>query len=117
MSLTYVNDYHSLRGYAAWTGLDADKVAAIIRATSRLATAYKWQGSRTYKRVQGTFMPRTGLVDCEGNTIGSSEIFSEAEQACAELALLELVKPSSTTAATSTSSSAQVKKDKVGALE
>jgi len=117
VDLTYVNSYHTLRGNAAWTGADADKEAAIVRANARLATAYGWTGKRTFKRVQALVIPRTGMYDCENNLIPDTETPIEVKKAVAEMSLLELVKPSSTTAASATSTTAATKRVKVGSIE
>lgn len=92
-SLTYCDAYHGAQGRADWTGEDADKEAAIRRATAYLSRSITWAGVRTHGRSQALAWPRSGCVDIEGYGIKSNEIPSEVIDACAELALIELTTP------------------------
>lgn len=97
-SLTYCNTYHSDRGTSTWTGDDADKEAAIVRATAYLSEKYDWMGYRLKGRqdsegAQALAWPRQGVIDQEGIYVNTDEIPIEVQKATAELALYELVNP------------------------
>ena len=96
ISVADADTYHAAKGNATWTGTDADKETAIRRATSVL-DGYNWQGLRTNGRSQALAWPRSGVIDKEGYGIDSDEIPSEIVDACAELALRELVTPGTMT--------------------
>ncbi|MFA7308193.1 MAG: DnaT-like ssDNA-binding protein [Hyphomicrobium sp.] len=115
ISLAGADAYHLALEHSTWTGADADKEAAIRRATSYLSNSVIWSGVRTRARDQALAWPRAGMIDREGYGIGSDEIPIEIERAAAELALQELVSPGSM-AATVTASDA-VKREKIGQIE
>jgi len=122
-TLIYFDNYHENAGTLSWTSNSDDtaKENAVIRATSRLETAYNWTGMRTNGRSQSLTWPRTNVADCEGIQIGTTEIPIEVKKAVAELAVLELLSPSYQTAATAAAATAagEVKRqrDKLGELE
>lgn len=114
-SLAFVDAYHLALGNSTWTGDDADKEAAIRRATAFMSNSYSWQGIRTSGRSQGLAWPRSGVVDQEGYGIDSDEIPIEVQNAVAEIALRELVTPG--TMNPDFTQSETVKREKVGSLE
>jgi len=120
----FVSAYHLANGAEAWAA-EADitkREEAIIRANSRLSAEFTLTGTKTNGRAQSLFLPRTGMVDCEGISIGSTEIPIEFQRAAAEYSLLELLNPSSLTATAATTTGQTtgfVKKlrQKIGELE
>lgn len=115
ISIVDADAYHTARGNTAWTGADADKEAAIRRATAFLSNSFIWAGLRTNGRSQALAWPRGGVVDQEGNGIESDEIPVEIKDACAEIALRELVTPGAMNP--DFTASEMVKREKVGPLE
>lgn len=97
VSLTYCDTYHSARGNSTWTGDDADKETAIRRASFFLSNSFSWQGYKISARSQALAWPRSGVVDSDGYSVASDEVPDEIEQACAEIALRELVTPGTMT--------------------
>lgn len=106
--------YHTAKGNSDWVGVSTDKETAIRRATDVL-DGYSWQGYRTHARDQVLQWPRTSVVDREGYSIDSDEIPQELIDACAELALRELVTPGSLTPDVTIADAA--KREKVGEIE
>ena len=92
VSVADADAYHTLRGNAAWTGDNQAKEDAIIRATDYM-DSLMWMGLRRYNRDQLLDWPRSGVYDDEGNTIKDTEIPREIPDACAEIALREIVTP------------------------
>ena len=101
VSLDDCDDYHAARANSAWTGVESsppeEKEAAIRRATTALATAFEWKGTKLNGRDQALPWPRTGVEDEEGDDVASDEVPREIVAACCEMALRELVKPGSLT--------------------
>lgn len=97
VTLTGANTYHSALGNAAWTGADADKEAALRRATRWVDGRYasRWPGIPTYARVQALAWPRSYAADMDGNIIDALAIPPEIISATCEAALRELVSPGS----------------------
>lgn len=122
-SLDELTTHHTATGNSAWVDETdaAQKEAAAIRSTIRLDASYKWNGSRSNGRSQSLQWPRKNIADCEGVAVASSEIPTEIKQAHAELTLIELVSPSSTTASSGVSDEVtgliKRKREKVGSLE
>lgn len=85
--------YHLARGTTAWTGEEADKEAAIRRATSWLSTAFSWKGYRTNGRDQSLAWPRADVEDGEGEDVPEDEVPVEIVNACCEAAVYELANP------------------------
>lgn len=107
--------YHEARGNTDWTGdFTGDKEAAIRRATAVL-NSYLWQGYRTQGRNQSLSWPRASVVDREGLPIGIDEIPQELKDACAEIAMRELVTPNGLTPDVRLSDS--VRREKIGEIE
>jgi hypothetical protein len=69
VSVEYANDYHTLRGNTSWTGLDAIKQAALIKATDYIEQVYagRWLGE--IERTEGLSWPRYGAALYEYNVI------------------------------------------------
>lgn len=114
-SLSFVDAYHATYGNSTWTGEDADKEAAIRRATAYLSNSYTWAGLRSHNRDQALAWPRSGVCDNEGNGIDSNEMPVELLNATAEVALRELVTPGSMSP--DFVASDQVKREKIGQIE
>lgn len=115
--------YHSDRGNTAWTGSEAVKTAALVRASQYVDGRYRWRlksgrwqsmfrGSKAGGRAQALEWPRTGATDYEGNEIPDNEVPVEVEHATYEAALRELVTPGSLSP--DYTASAQVTQETVG---
>lgn len=115
VSLAGCNTYHAALGNSDWTGTDADKEAAIRRATAVLSHGFSWAGLRSHGRSQALAWPRSGCVDAEGYGIASDTIPVEIIDACCEIALREIVSPGSVVPDVTPSEA--VKREKVGSLE
>lgn len=114
VSVAYADAYHSARGNSTWTGTDAVKEAAIVRATFYLSNSYRWQGYKVNQRAQALAWPRTGVMDADGYSVPDDEVPDEIEQACAEIALRELVTPGTMTP--DYTPSERVKSERFGAV-
>jgi len=97
VAVAYADAYHLLRGNTTWTGADALKEAAIVRATFYLSNAYAWQGLRRRSRDQALAWPRVDVFDQEGYAVAFDAVPTEIEQATAEIALRELLTPGAMT--------------------
>lgn len=114
--VTGIDAYHVSHGNADWAAGDqADKEAAIIRATAYLSNSYQWQGWKRNGRPQALAWPRVDVVDCEGWGVAFDEVPIEIKYATAEIALRELVTPGAMNP--DFTASEQVKREKVGELE
>lgn len=89
-----VTAYHAARANAAWTGTDAAKEAAILRAMVFL-DAMNWHGYAA-NAGQALQWPRACMEDRNGRAIASNVIPSPVVHALAELALRELASPGAT---------------------
>ena len=89
--------YHEARGNAAWTGEEAAKEAALLRASAWLDGAYRprWPGSKTGGRAQARDWPRTDATDAAGEEIEDDEVPVEILYATYEAALREIASPGS----------------------
>lgn len=125
-TLTAANTYHQDRGNVTWTGADAAKQAALLRASDyvdslsqRLVTPGVYEqvfgGVRTGGRGQARVWPRTGAYDSDGNLIPSDTVPVEVEYATYEAALRELTAPGSL--APDYVPASAVKREKVDVLE
>ena len=94
-SLAEAAAYHTARGNSAWTGTDALKEAALIRATQWLDGRYgdQWPGTRRYLRAQALDWPRVDAYDRDSTYIDMETIPPEVRNAVAEAALRELTTP------------------------
>lgn len=119
------NTYHAARGNTAWTGDDAQKLAALARASSYVDAlgmrmcGTSWQsaypGVKTGGRAQTLAWPRTGAYDVDGTAIPPDAVPWEVEHATYEAALRELATPGSLSP--DFVPSQQVKREKVDVLE
>lgn len=96
-SLSEAAAYHTARGNATWTGDDATKEAALIRATQWLDGRYgaQWPGVRRYLRAQALDWPRADAYDRDGTYVDFETIPPEVRNAACEAALRELTTPGS----------------------
>lgn len=94
ISLAYANTYFADKGISTWTGTDAVKEEALIRATAYLTVAYIWKGTKINGRTQALAFPRSGVYDLEGYEVADNAVPVEIQKSTAELALLELITPS-----------------------
>jgi hypothetical protein len=114
VSVAYVDAYHAEGGNATWTGTDALKEAAIIRATRYLSNSYAWAGLRRLDRRQALAWPRVDVYDQEGYAVPFDAVPTEIERAVSEIALRELVAPGAMTP--DYTPSERVKSEKVGSI-
>jgi len=114
ISVAYADTYHSELANATWTGATDDKEAAIRRASALLTNGYRWQGNKVNGRDQTMAWPRYDVVDEDGYAIASDAVPREIQQACAEIALAELVTPGVMTPTVVLSD--RVKSERVGPL-
>lgn len=94
-SLVEAAAYHTARGNATWTGTDALKEAALIRATQWLDGRYgsQWPGVRWKLREQALDWPRIEVYDRDGTVVDYDTIPVEVLNATCEAALRELTTP------------------------
>lgn len=116
VSLDEANAYHASRGDAGWTGTDAVKEAAILRAMGWLESQ-PWVG-RPYQGPVGASdgqrlqWPRVD-VTLSGHAWPWDEVHPGVQSALCEAALVELTDPG----ALSESFVPGVKREKLGAIE
>lgn len=110
VSVADADAYHTAHGNATWTGVDALKEAALVRATQALDARYSWQGYRLVE-TQALDWPRYDAYDVDGYYL--SGVPQGIKDALCEMALLELVTPGELTESVEVS----VKREKVGPLE
>lgn len=89
LALADANTYHTDRGNSTWTGTDAVKQAALVKATTYLDAHYTWSSGYKKSEAQALQWPRTGAFDRDGYNV-ENEVPPAVESACAELALLAL---------------------------
>lgn len=88
--IAYAADYYP----DTVVGDDTDTDAAIMRASAWLSTYPTWDGTMTCGRgSQGLAWPRSGVTDCNGDTIPDDEVPVEVKQATYLAALAELASP------------------------
>lgn len=94
-SVAQANTYFTDRAAAAWTGTDAVKEAALIRATQWIDGRYgdRWPGTRLNLREQALDWPRINVTDRDGAFVAHDEIPVEVINATCEAAIRELVTP------------------------
>ena len=96
--------YHLEYGNAAWTGTEADKTAALTRASAYVdslalrkrsnGTTYTmFGGAKAGGREQSLAWPRIGAVDVDGAAVDPVSVPLEVEYATYEAALRELAQP------------------------
>lgn len=93
VSLADANAYHTTRGNTAWTGTDAEKEAALIRATEFLDGRLfcRWPGLK-YSTTQALEWPRIDALDSDGEDISESVPAGLVKATC-EAALVEIASP------------------------
>lgn len=116
IDVTDADAYHLARGNTAWTGTDAVKEAAIIRAANALDGIYRkrYTGIKATK-AQALAWPRTQAYDADGFEFDDDEIPPVLISANAEAALIELVTPGGMTPVYE--SGVRRKREKVDVLE
>lgn len=67
--------------------------AAIARASAWVSAFPDYFGKRTCGRAQGLSWPRTGMTDCDGNTVPDDEVPLEVKRATLAAAIVELQDP------------------------
>lgn len=90
--------YHLARGNTSWTGTDAVKEAALLRASEYIDATYRnvFQGYKTGGRAQVREWPRKDAYVLDGSvieTLPDDEIPTEVLNATYEAALRELGSP------------------------
>lgn len=120
-TLESAQTYHELRHNMAWLNAevtDAQKTAALIRASSALDGVYsdKFGGVKTGGRQQLLSWPRICAMDyCANEVIPDDEVPTGIIHATYELALVELINPG--TLAPSVTPGRVVKRQKVDSIE
>jgi len=91
-SVASVDDYHSGRGFAGWDGTNAQKQAAIVRATDHVDRVFRsrFKGVKN-SSSQALEWPRYGATDGSGYELSSTELPSALTNAIAEYALRSLL--------------------------
>lgn len=104
--------YHAARGNAAWTGTDAVKEAALLKAAQYLDGHYcnRFKGSKYQPLDQTMQWPRVGVF-IDGHLLDAYTIPQRLKDAQCELALIAL------SADLAPSVSAGIKREKVDVLE
>lgn len=93
-----VSAYHFARGNTAWTGIDAVKEAAILRAMTYIESL-PWHGYKT-AHANPLEWPRSCMEDRSGYAIASNVVPQAVVNALCEAALRELETAGSTMADT-----------------
>ena len=88
LSVADADSYHSDRGNALWTGVDAVKEAALIRATAYLEALYTWTSGIKSTQAQGLSWPRVWAFGRDGYALTGVPV--QVKDATAELALRSL---------------------------
>ena len=88
LAVADADTYHTDRGNSAWTGTDAVKQAALIKATAYLDAHYTWSTGVKYDDDNGLAWPRSGAIDKHGYSIDGDVIPQAVLDATAELALI-----------------------------
>lgn len=125
-TLAAADAYHQDRGNTTWTGTDAAKQAALLRASDYVDSLSQRQvspgvyeqvfgGVRTGGRAQARVWPRTGAYDSDGNLLPSDTVPVEVEYAVYEASLREITVPGSL--APDYVPATAVKREKVDVLE
>ena len=91
VSVTDCTTYHAARGNAAWTGTDAVKEAALLKAAAYLDGHYcnRFKGMKVDPINQAMQWPRAGVV-IDGYTLATDTIPARIIAAQCELALIAL---------------------------
>lgn len=89
-----VDAYHAARCNADWTGTDAVKEAAILRAMDYLY-GLPWRGQKA-SEAQALDWPRSWIEDKDGYAVSAYAVPAQVVHALCEVALRELQSPGST---------------------
>lgn len=108
-----IDNYHSLLGNSTWTGLEADKESANLRAM-RYLESLDYNGVKD-EESNPLEWPRQGAYDRNGFLIDNDVIPQGLINALCEAALVELTSPGGLRPSTSTQG--QVKRQKVDVIE
>lgn len=110
--IAYAADYYPTTTVDDNTTTDA----AIMRASSWLSTYPDWDGTMTCGRgLQGLAWPRSGVTDCNGDSVADDEVPIEVEQATYLASFAELTTPGVLTPTITPGQ--QVKRVKVDVIE
>lgn len=115
IDVAFADAYFAARGVAAWTGADAVKEQAIIRAMDYVETRWRWLGAQQFPETQALAWPRLYLYD-DGTAVEGIPV--KLQRAVAEYALRAL--SGALIADPTTDASGQVvtsKRSKVGPIE
>lgn len=112
-SATDVTAHHTARGNTAWTGTDAAKEAAILRAMDYIE-GMPWKGQKL-AYANALEWPRMNVVDRSGYTIPTDAIPQGVILALCAAALVELVTPGAL--APALERGGMVKREKVDVIE
>lgn len=116
VDLTYVNSYFAARAVGAWTGADAVKEAAIIRAMDYLETHWQFLGTKQYPgNPQALEWPRVGIYDELGQEV--TGIPDRLKRAVAEYAVRALAAPLAPDPLTNQTGQVKRKREKLGPIE
>lgn len=74
---TLYNDYDG----GDLTSVTTNQISIALRSAAAYIGNLDLVGTKTYKRLQGTCLPRIGLVDKDGNSLASTEIPTEFKMA------------------------------------
>lgn len=107
-------DTHFANYGGFWTGTNDQKNQALRRAALWMSTSFRWNGQKVCASSLLAH-PRTGLSDCDGNTIPDDEIAQQVIYAQLSAASYELRFPGGLTPSVSVGK--QVLKEKVDVIE
>lgn len=96
-TLEAANAYHLALGNSGWTGDNALKTAALVRATIWIDRTFRdrFPGAKAGGRAQVLEWPREEVLDSNGIAIDDDEVPIEIEHAAYEAALREIISPGS----------------------
>ena len=112
-SIDTVDAYHAALGQATWTGDDADKETAILRAM-RYVENLQWNGTKT-AQANPLSWPRDDTYDRDGVEYASNMVPDAVVNALCEAALIELTDQGALRPTQATTG--QVKRQKVDVIE
>ena len=96
VSLAFADAFFSDFG-GTWTYTDAQKEAALRRATAWLSSAFRWKGDRTHGRDQALAWPRSGVQDIDCEAVDDDIVPPEVQRATCRAAAVEAANPYSLT--------------------
>lgn len=91
VSVADCDTYHSNRGNAGWSGINAVKEAALRKATAYIDGKYRsrWKGGKV-STIQPLCWPRWGVEDADGIFLSNATIPPRLKDAVCEAALRSL---------------------------